>query len=441
MKRYIGPAAVLAAGLALQPAIGLAAWVSSTTGSGQASATQVNTATAPTVTRAGSSASISWSQGKLAQGTVATGYQVRRTVGSTTTTVCTTAEPTRSCTDANPASGTASYAIVNLYRTWSSAPGATTSFTFDQTAPTTSLSSAPAPNAAGWNSSTPTLTLTAVDAGGTGVAFITYKVGSASAVTVNAATATVPVSNPGTTVVTYFATDAVGNVEATKSYTVKFDATKPTATLASNPAPNAAGWNASAASISLTASDTGGSGVASITYKVGTAAAVTVNASTASFTVSSQGSTTITYYARDVAGNIEATNTYTVRLDTTAPTTSITFPADNGSYKKKDFDDGCNTSIDDVCGVVDDNLAVDKVIVGVYSYSRDACLYNPPNGWGECFDAAGKPNPNLPVATITGTTWSYETGTLAKGSYLLGIQAYDKAGNASAIVYASFDMK
>ncbi|HEY7042367.1 MAG TPA: hypothetical protein VH419_01735 [Nocardioidaceae bacterium] len=228
MRRLLIVAALVAVGLAVQPAMAMAEWLSPGTGSGSSTATRVNSPVAPTVVRSGSNVVVSWPQGKLANGTVVTGYQVKRTVGTTTTTLCTTTEPTRTCTDGNPA-GTASYAVVNRYANWS-ATGPTTSLTFDQTAPATTLTSNPAPNAAGWNKTDPTLTLTATDAGGSGVASITYKIGSGSAVTVNGASASFPVTTTGVTTVTYFATDVAGNVEATKTSTVRLDKTSPTLT-------------------------------------------------------------------------------------------------------------------------------------------------------------------------------------------------------------------
>ncbi|HEY7045114.1 MAG TPA: hypothetical protein VH419_15695, partial [Nocardioidaceae bacterium] len=254
------------------------------------------------------------------------------------------------------------------------------------------------------------------------------KVGSAAAVTVNSASTTFSVANTGQTAVTYYATDRAGNVETTKSYTVRRDNLAPTTTASSNPAPNENGWVNSTPTLTLAATDST-SAVASITYKIGSAAPVTVNAATASFPVAATGTTAVTYYATDLAGNVESTKTYTVRRDSTAPTASVTFPVNNGSYTNKAFEDGCGTSAKDVCGNVSDNVGVDTVIVGIYSNDRAACLYRT-GAWGDCFESNGDPDPLLPVATVTGTTWRYVTGNLPKGSYIAAVGAYDLAGNS-----------
>jgi hypothetical protein len=88
-------------------------------------------------------------------------------------------------------------------------------------------------------------------------------------------------------------------------------------------------------SVSLSAAD-GGSGVAAIRYTLDgsdpTAASPTY---TAPFTVSA--TTTVKYRAWDNAGNVEATNSQLIQIDTTAPTSSITCNGGtcsaNGWYK------------------------------------------------------------------------------------------------------------
>jgi hypothetical protein len=330
VRRSVVTALLVVVSVLAVPAAAVAAWISQGAGHGSANATYVVKAGTPTVTRSGSTAVISWPQGVLANGVVATGYIVKRTSGATTTTICTVAEPTHSCTDNNPVTGFSSYQVFSLYRSWTGAGSDAASFAFDLVAPVTTLSSNPAPNANGYNLTAPTITLTATDVG-TGVSSITYKLGSAAPVTVSGSTASFLVPGSTDTTITYYATDQAGNVETTKTYTVKRDNTAPTTTLLSTPAPNANGYNLTAPTITLTAADAETS-VASITYKVGAGAPVTVNQSSVSFTVSSLGDTQITYSATDAAGNNESTNTYTVRRDGTAPTTSVSAsPAPNAN--------------------------------------------------------------------------------------------------------------
>src|SRR5205807_9795842 len=114
---------------------------------------------------------------------------------------------------------------------------------WDSTPPTTTAGLSPSPNAAGWNNSDVTVALSATDdAGGTGVQRLNYyatgaqtiaSAGAPIAVSSGAdgtATATIKITAEGATTFSFFATDNAGNVEATKSVTVKLDKTPPAIT-------------------------------------------------------------------------------------------------------------------------------------------------------------------------------------------------------------------
>ena len=102
-----------------------------------------------------------------------------------------------------------------------------------------------------------------------------------------------------------------------------FDLTPPTTTASISPQPNAAGWNNSDVTIALTAVDNpGGSGVAQITYSATgaqTLPSTAVGSASTSFSLSAEGVTTITFFSTDNAGNVEAPNTLTIKLDKTPP--------------------------------------------------------------------------------------------------------------------------
>lgn len=106
--------------------------------------------------------------------------------------------------------------------------------------------------------------------------------------------------------------------------------TIPPTTTASYSGANGAGWNNADFTVSFSAVDNPcGSGVKNITLSA--SGAITLpptvfNGSTASLIVGTEGVTTISYFATDNAGNVEATNTLTVRLDKTAPTVAIAVP-------------------------------------------------------------------------------------------------------------------
>jgi hypothetical protein len=103
------------------------------------------------------------------------------------------------------------------------------------------------------------------------------------------------------------------------------DRTPPTTAASATPAPNANGWNNTPVTVVLSASDEG-SGVLSISYSTSTVSPTgtslgggSVGGAAASFVVSAQGTTTVTYRATDNAGNVETDHVLTLRVDTTAP--------------------------------------------------------------------------------------------------------------------------
>jgi YVTN family beta-propeller protein len=101
------------------------------------------------------------------------------------------------------------------------------------------------------------------------------------------------------------------------------DTTPPHTMAAASPPPNAAGWNNSNVSVSLNAMDNaGGSGVARISYAINGTAPIILNSASASFVISSEGINTITYFATDNAGNVEAAHQLVIKLDKTAPIVS-----------------------------------------------------------------------------------------------------------------------
>jgi X-Pro dipeptidyl-peptidase len=77
--------------------------------------------------------------------------------------------------------------------------------------------------------------------------------------------------------------------------------------------------------LTLSASDGDGSGVASITYSLGGGGSTTVSGDHASVTLA-EGSSTIRYAATDRVGNAEAERSLTVTVDSIAPTVTLTPP-------------------------------------------------------------------------------------------------------------------
>jgi hypothetical protein len=111
--------------------------------------------------------------------------------------------------------------------------------------------------------------------------------------------------------------DVGGNDNQGSAYAFVLDGDAPVTTATLTPAANARGWNKTAVTVSLLASDAL-SGVASTEYRRGGAAWTPY---AASFSIAAQGVTVCNYRSTDLAGNVEATKTLTVRIDRRKPAT------------------------------------------------------------------------------------------------------------------------
>lgn len=153
----------------------------------------------------------------------------------------------------------------------------------------------------------------AVDTG-TGVASISYRLDSATTVTVAAASSTISTSAAGDHTLLVWATDSTGNISAplTREFTV-VEGDAPVVTCD----PLATYLNHAAVPVS--AVDVG-SGVASISYRLDSAATVTVAAASTTVTTTAIGEHTLRVIATDSVGNVSApiTRTFEV-LDGVAP--------------------------------------------------------------------------------------------------------------------------
>src|SRR5262249_10883122 len=126
----------------------------------------------------------------------------------------------------------------------------------DTTAPTVSASLQPDPDpTSGWNSGTTTVTLKAVDGGGSGVTQTIWTATGAQPgnATVNGDTAQIVISNDGQTTITFHAVDSVGHIGPTNQITVKVDTGAPVVQCGSADGQ----WHAANVSITCTASDAG----------------------------------------------------------------------------------------------------------------------------------------------------------------------------------------
>ena len=330
-RRWLVTAASLSA-LAVAAPYAVAAWLSPGAGSAFANATVVNRATAPQVAAQGTTAVVSWSAVTLGSGDAVEGYRVLRHVGSTVTTVCTVVHPATTCDDTSPVGGSAQYGVAAYRGSWPGAESPLTTFVFDGTAPTTTLSRNPAGADASWAGQNVAVTLSATDAA-SGVKEIHYTVNGGTEQVVTAATTTFTVSREDANALQFWAVDNVGNVETATSATVRVDKTAPvsSAGLSSTSTPTG-GWYTSNVSVTLGATDTspvGGaaSGVTGTEYQLNGGAWT----SGTSVTLSAEGATTVGYRSTDAAGNVETAKSATVRIDRTAPAFAPAITGTTGS--------------------------------------------------------------------------------------------------------------
>ena len=205
----------------------------------------------------------------------------------------------------------------------------------DKTKPVTTATVSPTPTG-GWTKGPVTVTFHATDAGGSGVSQIMYGVGP-EWFTVPGDTATVTLDSAIMATVTYHAHDNAGNKGDDKSVLVQIDNAAPTVTVMTPPARfvDSLGnnwWIANPLMVGLNANDGCApnvpcSGTKQIWYSMSGAQPMPLTSAPTGFInlqVSSEGTTAVTYYAEDNAGNVSTPKTFVVNIDRTAPVTTAT---------------------------------------------------------------------------------------------------------------------
>jgi hypothetical protein len=199
----------------------------------------------------------------------------------------------------------------------------------DTSPPITAASVSPAPTADGWNGGPVTVTLSSTDPDGTSdVASIHYATNRGADGIVNGNRAIIPVSDAGSTRVTFYAVDRAGNLEAPQVITINIDETAPLSSAAALPGPlvpglpvaqiDALGSISGGPTFSATCFDTRGinlslsatdaqSGVDQIAYQLSGAqtGAGTIPGPLGIVGMTSPGVTQVSYRAVDRVGNVE----------------------------------------------------------------------------------------------------------------------------------------
>jgi peptidoglycan/xylan/chitin deacetylase (PgdA/CDA1 family) len=291
------------------------------------------------------------------------------------------------------------------YRAWDNAGNieATQSqlISIDTVAPTSSITCNGSACSSTSYPSAVSVALSAIDSGGSGLAAIRYTTdGSDPTTSSTLYTSTFSVSS--TTTVKYRAWDNAGNVEATNSQSIQIalaDTAPPTSSIACNGSTCSSGWYPASVSVTLSAVDSGGSGVAFIVYTTdGSDPSLFGSVYSAPFTVSS--TTTVKYRASDNAGNAEATKAQLIQIDTAAPQVTLTSPVSGATVSGVVRLEA--TASDTVSGVARVELYVDNKLLGTAT------------------------------STPYRVNWNTNNKQVPKGSHTIYAVAVDRAGNSRA---------
>lgn len=205
--------------------------------------------------------------------------------------------------------------------------GVSRSIVLDRVAPTAALALP-----AATNSTTPGITVTGTDPGGSGINGYCVKTAPAIPLAsdtcfVGSQPATATITGPdGTKTLHAWTRDAAGNVSTGTSSDLLLDTTKPTVAFDITPAAT----NGSSVAVTMSGTDTGGSGIngycvqeSPSTPTAGDACFLGIAPTSATISAASDGTKTLYGFTRDSAGNVSLGASDTVVKDTVAPT--VTF--------------------------------------------------------------------------------------------------------------------
>jgi hypothetical protein len=196
----------------------------------------------------------------------------------------------------------------------------------------------------------------------------------------------------------------------------------PVTTAALSPQPNAGGWNNTNVTVTLNSADNepGGTGVKEIQWSLtgAQAGASTVPGNTTTVTISAEGTTTLTYFGTDNAGNIETAKSITVKIDKTPPViTASANPSSLWPPNGRMVNVTVSASITDNLSGVDPNSTIFAVVDKYGTVQPSGSLTIGPNG----------------TYSFTVALQAARLGTdLAGRSYAITVAAQDKAGNRSS---------
>ena len=176
------------------------------------------------------------------------------------------------------------------------------------------------------------------------------------------------VSGNGSHTVTYYSVDAAGNIgDARTPATSTSTPRRRSPRRPDSSADDDSGWTSNTApTVTLSATDTGGSGVSATYYTVDDGDQTTY---AGAFTVSGDGQHEVDYWSVDAMGNTEATHTGYVNIDTTAPDTTASglMPDSSSGWRNTGQTVSLSGDDDGGCGVAATYYTVDGGATQTYS--------------------------------------------------------------------------
>lgn len=435
--------------------VGVAGAYFTSTGTGTAAAGvgELTAPAAPTVpaTVSGTTVPVSWTGVAAPEGATSVAYWVRRHSGATATDVCggSLASPilpgagARSCDDTGVGSGTYTYSVTAVWRSWTAASPASAPVTVDADAagPTVDVTfpaAGAAYRGATWDSGcSSSICGTAADSSGVSGVQVGLRRGSGNywdgssfsspAEVLVAATGTTTWSLPfpassfpadGSYTARVAAADTLANTSSV-SRTFVYDATAPTGAVT---APAAGASVRQTVAVSSNSADAT-SGVASARFERSVAGAgswTTTGTDTSSpysvnldTTALAAGDHDLRVVTTDVAGNTFTSPAVTVTVDNTAPAPTLASPASGAVLGN------ARPTLSGAAG----DASGDATTVTVRIYS----------GTG----TGGTPLQTIPV-TRSGASWSATASALASGTYTAQATQADVAGNTGTSSAVTF---
>jgi peptidoglycan/xylan/chitin deacetylase (PgdA/CDA1 family) len=178
-----------------------------------------------------------------------------------------------------------------------------------------------------------TVALNATDAG-SGVERTVYTTdGSDPTTSATAVRYTGPFTLARTATVRYLSVDQAMNAEVAHSQRVTIDATAPVTTIRCNAAACSTGWYRAPVTVTMTATDAGGSGLASTHYTTDGSVPSLASPLYAGAIQVTQ-TTTVRYASWDAAGNGETAKSATIRIDAAGPTVTQASPLNGATIRR-----------------------------------------------------------------------------------------------------------